>query len=113
MIVEWLPEAQKRLNEIALYSAKSFGKKAALKLIEQFERKENQLTENPEMGHPEPLLIGHTPTYRSLSLPQQHCKLVYYADSKADTLYIVDLWDTRTNPIQLAARFTSDKDEAL
>ena len=55
---------------------------------------------NPEMGHPEPLLLDKLFEYRSI-IVQKNFKLVYRIDSEKEVLFIVDLWDTRREPTAL------------
>lgn len=99
--VIWSKKANKKRIAVLTYGAENFGTKAAQKLNDRIEDYTNLLAANTRMGIVEPLLTQRRHEYRSLVV-HEHYKLVYYI--KEDTLYIVDLWDTRREPKGLAHR---------
>lgn len=80
-----------------------FGRAVATKFYNRFMEYVKRLSTNPQSGFPEPLLAERQRDYRSLMV-NEHFKLVYYYDEGKDTLYIVDLWDTRREPASLSRR---------
>lgn len=99
--VIWSKRANKERIATLVYGVKHFGIKATEKLNERIENYAILLAENPRMGIVEPLLAQRRHEYRSFVV-HEHYKLVYYIIE--DTLYIVDLWDTRRKPKGLAHR---------
>lgn len=99
--VIWTKRANRERIAILTYGAKEFGKYAAGKLNERIESYAILLDGNPHLGGLEPLLAERCREYRSLVV-HEHYKLVYYI--KGNTLYIVDLWDTRREPEKLVGR---------
>lgn len=103
MTYEWKKRAEAELTKASMYCAEQFGKHIAEKFIDTIDKLVVRLTKSPQSGFPEPLLAGRQRDYRSLVI-NEHFKLVYYYDEKKDTLYIVDLWDTRREPASLSKR---------
>lgn len=103
MTCEWRKKAEKELIKVSMYCAEYFGKHIAEKFIDAIDQQVERLTLHPELGFPEPLLSGRRRNYRSL-IVSGHFKIVYYYDENKDTVFIVDLWDTRREPQSLSQR---------
>ena len=103
MTCEWQKRAETELEKVSVYCTELFGKRIAEKFIETIDQQVKRLTKNPELGFPEPLLTERQRKYRSLMI-NEHFKLVYYYDKAKDTLFIIDLWDTRREPKSLSRR---------
>lgn len=103
MTYEWKKKAETELEKASIYCAKQFGKRTAEKFIDAIDQQVKRLTQYPELGFPEPLLAKRRRQYRSLMI-NEHFKLVYYYDEDKDTLFIIDLWDTRREPESLSRR---------
>lgn len=101
MRYQWRKKAEKQVESATRYCGKQFGKSVASRFIDSIEHSVNLLVTNPHLGPVEPLLEGRRHNYRSLVV-HEHFKLVYYIDTKKDTIYIVSLWDTRRAPTKLS-----------
>lgn len=101
MNYQWRKSAERQLKKDVEYCIRMFGTKVALQFVNSIDRQVLLLAANPHIGIVEPLLTQRRHEYRSLVV-HEHYKLVYYI--KEDTLYIVDLWDTRREPKGLAHR---------
>lgn len=104
MRIRWSQRALKEWKRIAEYIEYEFGLQVAEGFESQTVQKEELLLKNPELGHPEQLLIDKKIQYRSLIFTR-HNKMIYYI--KADEIRISDIWDMRRNPEILAKRITT------
>ena len=86
-----------------LYGLQTFGKTTAVDFVNKTNVLVQRLEKFPKIGHPEPLLKQRKATYRSIHL-LPHILIVYRYYETSDTIRIVDIWDTRRNPISLAKR---------
>lgn len=103
MNYEWKKKAETELDKVSTYCVEQFGNRIAEKFIDAIDQQVKRLTKYPELGFPEPLLAERRRKYRSLMV-NEHFKLVYYYDESEDTLFIIDLWDTRREPQSLSRR---------
>lgn len=95
--------ARKQLDIAIGQGQQMFGAAVATKFYNRFMEYVRRLSTNTELGFPEPLLSGRRRNYRSLVI-NEHFKLIYYYDESKDTVFIVDLWDTRREPQSLSRR---------
>ena len=95
MRVIWDDDASEKLVNALEYGRNTFGERIMKKFYTRILDYEKLLQSNPGMGKKEPLLEKEPEGYRSLVVHPNY-KLVYYVDG--DTIYIVDLWDTRREP---------------
>ena len=95
MRVIWDDDASEKLVNALEYGRNTFGERVMKKFYTRILDYEKLLQSNPGMGKKEPLLEKEPEGYRSLVVHPNY-KLVYYVDG--DTIYIVDLWDTRREP---------------
>ena len=95
MRVIWDDDASEKLVNALEYGRYTFGERIMKKFYTRILDYEKLLQSNPGMGKKEPLLEKEPEGYRSLVVHPNY-KLVYYVDG--DTIYIVDLWDTRREP---------------
>lgn len=95
--------AQRQLDKAIEQGEQMFGVAVATKFYNRFMEFVKRLSDNSELGFPEPLLAGRQREYRSIII-NEHFKLVYYCDKNKDTIYIIDLWDTRREPQSLSKR---------
>ncbi len=91
----WDDDASEKLVNALEYGRYTFGERIMKKFYTRILDYEKLLQSNPGMGKKEPLLEKEPEGYRSLVVHPNY-KLVYYVDG--DTIYIVDLWDTRREP---------------
>lgn len=92
-------KAKQQIRQTAKYILKQFGKRHKDKLLREVRHVRNLIADNPSMGSIEPLLAERVTIYRSLVVNKLN-KMIYYIDK--DTIFIVDLWDTRREPIAQA-----------
>ena len=95
MRVIWDDDASEKLADTLEYGRDTFGERAMKKFYARILDYEKLLQSNPGAGKREPLLEKEPEGYRSIVVHQNY-KLVYYVEG--DTIYIVDLWDTRREP---------------
>ena len=91
----WDDDASEKLVNALEYGRNTFGERVMKKFYTRILDYEKLLQSNPGMGKKEPLLEKEPEGYRSLVVHPNY-KLVYYVNG--DTIYIVDLWDTRREP---------------
>ena len=103
MIVKWYAKAQSHWNEQLEYCAETFGRKTALENIQIVEDKIKRICKFPESGTSEPLLKDEPYTYRFVHV-QKRIKLIYRYDEQQQTIFIVDVWNTRMSPQHLLDR---------
>jgi plasmid stabilization system protein ParE len=103
MEVKWYDKAQQHWDEQLTYCAETFGRQTALESIQTVEDKIERLCKFPESGTPEPLLKNEKQQYRFVHI-QKRIKLIYRYDKQQETIYIVDVWNTRMSPQRLLER---------
>ena len=101
--VKWQKRAEKELLKYLLQGYQQFGPATANKFAEQVRQINDKLAKHPEIGFPEPLLSERIKLYRGIHV-QKRFKLVYHYDPKTDIVHIVDIWDSRREPQNLAKR---------
>lgn len=101
MQVVWMDEAKQQLNRAVAYGIITFGQTETIHFVDEIERNNIRLASFPLLGQVEFLLAGRPREYRSLVV-YKHYKMIYYIDS--NVIYIVALWDTRSNPQNLSAK---------
>lgn len=104
MKYQWRKQAEKQMAQEVRYCTYAFGAQVALNFIDSINKQVLLLSSHPHIGKVEPLLVHKKRhEYRSLVV-HKHFKLIYYVESACDTIYIVDLWDTRREPAALTNR---------
>ena len=99
MRVIWDDDASEKLVNALEYGRDTFGERMMKKFYARILDYEKLLQSNPRMGKKEPLLEKEPEGYRSIVVHQNY-KLVYYIED--ENIYIVDLWDTRREPLTQA-----------
>ena len=99
----WYPEAIEELHRQLAFCRKIHGPLATLRARDNVKREAGRLAISPTIGAKELLLEERQVEYRSLVI-QPHFKLIYHIDESADTVYIVDFWNTLREPFALANR---------
>lgn len=112
MKVIWLPNAALQRKEASAYGRRVFGKIAAKRFLEKVLHLNALLAVNPYLGPVEEQLSGgvlkRLPlVYRSIVVTSNY-KLIYRVDESAECLYVVALWDCRTNPMRLYDEIGND-----
>ena len=103
MLVEWHTKAQEHWEEQLEYCAETFGVKVALDCVKTAEEKIERICKFPESGTLEPLLKDEEFTYRFVHI-QKRIKLIYRFDERQQTIFIVDVWNTKMLPQHLLDR---------
>ncbi len=101
MNVVWHSQAKEALASTARYIEQEFGSRYMVRFLREVYHAEQLISDNPNMGVLEPLLIGRSVLYRSFVVNKLN-KIVYYIDD--DIVYIADFWDTRREPIAQASQ---------
>ncbi|MBO7069634.1 MAG: type II toxin-antitoxin system RelE/ParE family toxin [Bacteroidaceae bacterium] len=99
MEIIWAEEAFRAWQDTIDYIVKEFGVRAAEKFYKKTEEWQDVLSSSPMVGKIEPLLNNRSRSYRSIVITKQN-KLIYYIED--ETIFIVDFWDTRREPLQQA-----------
>lgn len=108
MKISWLPQAVLQRKEASAYGLRVFGKVAAKRFLEKIIHMNELLAANPCLGAVEEQLSERSSqVYRSIVVTQNY-KLIYRVDESAKCLYVVALWDCRTNPMRLYSEITND-----
>lgn len=101
MNVKWSKSAQSHWFEAASYIKTEFGIMALDNFAKATDDVVRQLSFMPSCGPFEPLLSHRNGNYRSI-VYGKYSKLIYVVCN--DIITIVDYWDTRREPKQLAER---------
>ena len=97
MEIIWAEEAFRAWEKTMDYIIQEFGNRAAEKFHKKTEEWQDILCSSPLIGKKESLLKNRSRSYRSIVI-SKHNKLVYYIEG--ETIFIVDFWDTRREPLQ-------------
>jgi plasmid stabilization system protein ParE len=101
MRVIWLPQAKSQLRQTASYILKEFGQRVRSEFMQDVQHANMLLSENPNLGSPEPLLADRSIMYRSYVVNRLN-KIVYFI--KEDHIEVADFWDVRREPKKLSER---------
>lgn len=108
MQVVWYPHAEKQWQNAMDYCEEHFGMRIADRFYEKVLHLNTLLATNPFLGSVEEQLNEQSSlTYRSIIVTQNY-KLIYRVDEPTECLYIVALWDCRTNPVRLYGEIDND-----
>ena len=100
--VAWSDRAERAYGLIIDYVAGEFGTTRARQYVAEVHKTVARLPENPMIGQIEPLLEGSRYEFRRLVIGNL-TKIIYRIAE--ERIEIADVWDTRKNPEELAARF--------
>ena len=99
LIIIWSKFAETQLDEIYNYYKKKVSTKVAKKLVRGIINEPKKLIKSPLIGQKEELLKQRETEYRYLIF--KNYKLIYSVDNQNGYIKIVDVFDTRQNPIKL------------
>ena len=109
--VVWEEEAERVFEQYVENAYFEFGKSTASRWLEERLAKEWRLAHFPDSYPPEELLNAKKKFYRRYfrrgnksSLREVPMAKVVWEEEAEDTVYIVDVWDTRMNPRTLIRR---------
>ena len=98
-IIIWSNFTEYQLDEIFNYYTKKVNVKVAQSIMFKIRDKVEVLIKNPLIGEKEELLEDRKQNYRRLIVTNY--KIIYSLNEKIETIKIVDIFDTRQNPIKL------------
>lgn len=101
MKLRFTKQARQEFLQIVDVFIEFAGERNANKFITKMNLCGERLLKQPLSGHPEELLAGRKRLYRSLSINANY-RLIYHVTST--TIWIVDIWDRRRDPLKLAER---------
>ena len=103
MLNDWTNTAQRHWIEQLEYCAKTFGETTASEFIKKTDEKIDRICKFPESGMREPLLKEKDSAFRYVYI-QKRIKLIYQYDEEQQTIYIMDVWNTKMDPEHLLDR---------
>jgi len=102
--IEWTDHFLQRLDYYIENASIEYGKSTAKRWADEVAAIEQRLKKYPASYTPEGLLKGKELLYRRCHIMHRRFKLIYYYDEVEDTVHLVDIWDTRMDPLALIRR---------
>ena len=102
--IEWHKNAQKLYRDYVENANIQFGKSTGRRWLKERIDIEWRLKRYPVSYPPEELLQGMKVLYRRCHLMNRRFKIIHTYDEAADTVHIMDIWDTKANPKALIRR---------
>ena len=102
--IVWEDNAVELLDDYIGNASVEFGKSTAIKWAEEIEAFEHRVSLFPTSYTPESLLRSRKILHRSCHIMNRRFKIIYTYDETADTVHVMDIWDTRMNPQTLICR---------
>ena len=99
--INWSKRAERHYGKIIDYLVDEFGQKRAKQYVRTVYSEVEQLKTNPGLGQEEPLLEGARYKFQRLVI-EDLTKVIYRVTD--DNIEIADVWDTRQDTEELAAR---------
>lgn len=97
--IKWTKFALGQTREIFNYYSDIAGYETAESIIEGIINAPHKLSGKPELGQIEPILEGRPENFRYLI--HKNYKLIYWYNVHKNRIEIIDVFDTRQNPIKL------------
>ena len=98
--IKWTIFANRELIKIYTYFKENISKRTAKKIVSGITQEVKILQKQPEIGQVEQLLKGEKENFRYL-LSKKNYKIVYWINLERNFIEIVDVFDTRQNPIKM------------
>ncbi len=99
MTIFWTDFAKAALKDIFVYHKDKAGARASLKLVEEVVKSTEVLVRHPLLGAKEELLSDRIEDFRYLIF--RNYKVIYWLNQKYSRVEIIDVFDTRQNPLLL------------
>jgi toxin ParE1/3/4 len=99
MKVFWTDFSKSELQQIFDYYKQNAGLKVTRRLVEGIVSKTEILRKNPSIGQAEELLSDRIEEFRYLV--HRNYKIIYWVNIKMKRIEIVDVFDTRQNPLKV------------
>lgn len=100
----WHTEAERLLNRFVENAYLEFGASTAKKWHSERLSFEWRIARHPESYPPEEFLTDRETLYRRCHIMNRRFKIIYYYDQTEDIVHIMDIWDTKRNPMSLIKR---------
>lgn len=97
--IYWTDFAKNELKNIFTYYKKEASLNVAKKLVIEIAKETLKLTEQPEIGQEEELLLNNSKDFRYLIF--KNYKIIYWINLKENWIEILDVFDTRQNPVNI------------
>ena len=101
--VKWTVKADRLFDKFVFNAFLEYGRKTSQKWMQERIAFANRVVNHPESYTPEPMLSDRKRQYRSCLILGRF-KIVHYYAKSSDTVYVVDIWDTRMSPKNLQRR---------
>lgn len=98
------PRVDRVLHYVYDWGVQDSGVKAARTFVKKLVASLSDIRKHPFSYSVESLLNGLSLEYRSM-VAHPYFKFIFYVDEPSKTIYIVDLWDTRMDPVDLVYYF--------
>jgi len=98
--IKWTIFAKQELRKIYNYYKDNVNKKTAKKIVSDIAQDVKILEKQPKIGQLEQLLKNNEKNFRYL-LSKKNYKLIYWINIENNSIEIVDVFDTRQNPIKM------------
>ena len=102
LAVYWTRFAENKLGDIYDYYESKAGTRIARKLIAGIIDKTIGLDNNPHIGQKEELLSDRPQNFRYLVF--KNYKIIYWINQNKNRIYIINIFDTRQNPLKMKKR---------
>ena len=97
--VIWSEWAENQLDDIYAYYLLNAGEVVAKRIVLKILEETLYLSAYPFIGQKEPLLAHRNENYRYLICGNH--KIIYFVEEKNDIVKIIDIFDTRQNPLKM------------
>lgn len=95
----WSDQAENELDKIFEYYSENASVRVAKNIVQKIIAEPNKLLLNPEISQREEFLLDREKEYRYLIC--KNYKLIYSIDTKAKSIKIADVFDSRQNPVKI------------
>ncbi|MDP2723968.1 MAG: type II toxin-antitoxin system RelE/ParE family toxin [Bacteroidales bacterium] len=95
----WTDFSHKELEKIYEYYREKAGIQIAKKLVDGIFNETLKLKKQPKIGQVEDLLKNRKEEFRYLTF--KNYKIIYWMNDKENRVEIIDVFDTRQNPIKI------------
>ena len=102
--IEWHYKAKLLFRDYVENANIEFGKSTGRRWLKERLDIEWRLERYPVSYPPEELLQNRDILYRRCHLMNRRFKIIYLYDETEDTVHIMDIWDTKSNPKALVRR---------
>lgn len=104
------PRVDRVLHSIYDWGVQDSGIRAARTFVRKIVASLSDIRKHPCSYSVEPALEGMNLEYRSM-VAHPYFKFIFYIDEFSKTIYVVDLWDTRMDPLDLVHYFEKYRDK--